>query len=99
MQDVVIAKPYTFVPPDRRDFWPAVLHPLLLPVLSKVWGLVTVEVMGIESLRSALRERASVVLAPNHCRPCDALVVAVLGARAGTPLYIMASWHQFMGRR
>jgi 1-acyl-sn-glycerol-3-phosphate acyltransferase len=40
-----------------------------------------------------------VLLAPNHCRPCDALVVAVLGAEAGTALYTMASWHQFMGGR
>jgi 1-acyl-sn-glycerol-3-phosphate acyltransferase len=99
MQSVVIAKPYEFVPPDRRRFWPAVLRPLLRPVLAKVWGVTTVEISGIESLRSALRERASVLLAPNHCRPCDALVVAVLGAEAGTALYTMASWHQFMGGR
>jgi 1-acyl-sn-glycerol-3-phosphate acyltransferase len=61
--------------------------------------VTTVEIVGIESLRSALRERASVLLAPNHCRPCDPTVVAVLGAQAGTPLYTMASWHVFMGRR
>ena len=99
MQNVVIAKPYKFVPPDRGRFWPAVFRPLLRPLLAKVWGVTTVEIVGIESLLSALRERASVLLAPNHCRPCDATVVAVLGAQAGTPLYIMASWHQFMGRR
>src|SRR4051794_26607916 len=96
MQDVLIAEPYQFVPPDRGRFWPAVFRPLLRPWLAKVWGVTTVEVVGIESLRWALRERASVLLAPNHYRPCDA---AVLGAQAGTPLYIMASWHQFMGRR
>jgi 1-acyl-sn-glycerol-3-phosphate acyltransferase len=99
MQNVVIAKPYQFVPPDRRSFWPAVFRPLLRPILAKVWGVSAVEVVGMESLRSALRERASVLLAPNHCRPCDPTVVAVLGAEAGTPLYTMASWHQFMGRR
>jgi 1-acyl-sn-glycerol-3-phosphate acyltransferase len=99
MQNVVIAKPYKFVPPDRRRFWPAVFRPFLRPILAKVWGVTQVEIVGIESLRSALRERASVLLAPNHCRPCDPTVVAVLGAQAGTPLYTMASWHQFMGRR
>jgi 1-acyl-sn-glycerol-3-phosphate acyltransferase len=99
MQNVVIAKPYEFVPPDRRWFWPAVFRPLLRPFLAKVYGVTTVEIVGIESLRSALRERASVLLVPNHCRPCDPTVVAVLGAQAGTPLYTMASWHQFMGRR
>ncbi len=76
-----------------------VFQPLLQPIMAHVWGVTTVEILGIESLRSALRERASVLLVPNHCRPCDATVVALLGARAGTPLYTMASWHQFMGRR
>jgi 1-acyl-sn-glycerol-3-phosphate acyltransferase len=99
MQNVVIAKPYQFVPPDRGSFWPAVFRPMLRPMLAKVWGVTTVEIEGIERLRSALHERASVLLVPNHCRPCDPTVVAVLGAQAGTPLYTMASWHQFMGRR
>jgi 1-acyl-sn-glycerol-3-phosphate acyltransferase len=99
MQSVVIAKPYEFVPPARRRSWPAVFGPLLRPVLARHWRVITVEISGIEPLRAALRERASVLLAPNHCRPCDALVVAELGARAGTALYTMASWHQFMGRR
>jgi 1-acyl-sn-glycerol-3-phosphate acyltransferase len=99
MQNVVIAKPYKFVPPVRWRFWPAVFRPLLRPNLAKVWGVTTVEIVGIESLRTALRERASVLLAPNHCRPCDPTVLAVLAAEAGTPLYTMASWHLFMGRR
>jgi 1-acyl-sn-glycerol-3-phosphate acyltransferase len=99
MQSVVIAKSYEFVPPDRRGFWPPVLRPLLRPVLAKVWGVTTIEISGIEPLRSALNERASVLLAPNHCRPCDAVVVALVGAEAGTALYLMASWHQFMGGR
>jgi len=99
MQNIIIAKPYEFVPPDRRTFWPAVFRPLLRPILAKLWGVASVEIVGIESLRAALRERASVMLAPNHCRPCDPTVVSVLCAKAGTPLYMMASWHLFMGPR
>jgi 1-acyl-sn-glycerol-3-phosphate acyltransferase len=99
MQDVVVAKPYKFVPPQRLGFWPVVFRTLLRPILARTWGVTTIEVVGIETLRSALRERASVLLAPNHCRPCDPTVVAVLGAQAGTALYTMASWHMFMGRR
>ena len=64
MQNIIIAKPYEFVPPDRRRFWPAVFRPLLRPILARVWGVTSVEIVGIESLRAALRERASVVLGP-----------------------------------
>jgi len=99
MQNIIIDKPYSFVPPHRSAFWPAIFQPFLRPYLSKVWGVTGVEFAGIELLRAVLDERASVVLAPNHCRPCDPTVVALLGAEAGTPLYIMASWHLFMGSR
>jgi len=37
-----------------------------------------------------------VLLAPNHCRPEDPLVVSELCRRAGTTPYTMASWHVFM---
>ena len=47
MQNVVIAKPYEFVPPDRRRFWPAVFRPLLRPFLARVWGVTTVDIVGI----------------------------------------------------
>src|SRR5438128_710251 len=99
MQNIVIAKPYVFVPPVRWTFWPTVFRPLLEPILARVWGVTTIEITGLERLRAAVHERAGVLLAPNHCRPCDPLVVNVLGAHAGTPLYTMASWHLFMGRR
>src|SRR4051812_37241983 len=99
MQNIVIDKPYAFVPPDRGTFWPAFFRPMLRPYLSRAWGLTRVEFVGLELLRAAIRERASVVLVPNHCRPCDPMVVALLGAEAGTPLYTMASWHLFMGSR
>src|SRR5438045_8321396 len=61
MQNIVIDKPYSFVPPHRGAFWPAVFRPLLRPYLSRAWGVTSVEIAGIELLRAALRERASVV--------------------------------------
>ena len=39
------------------------------------------------------------VITPNHCRPCDPMVIGLLGAEAGSPVYMMASWHLFMGSR
>ena len=43
--------------------------------------------------------RAGVLLVPNHCRPCDPMVVTVLAGEVPTPIYMMASWHLFMGGR
>ncbi len=58
-----------------------------------------IEFVGVEPLREAVRDRASIVLVPNHCRPSDPMVAALLGFEAGTPTYTMASWHLFMGDR
>jgi 1-acyl-sn-glycerol-3-phosphate acyltransferase len=99
MQKVVIDKPYQFVPPHRGRFWPALFRPFMRPYLSKAWGVTKVDFVGVEALRSAIRDRASVVLVPNHCRPSDPTVVGLLGFEAGTPNYTMASWHLFMGDR
>src|SRR5207244_13562974 len=40
-----------------------------------------------------------ILLAPNHCRPCDPLVVGLIHVNLRTPCYIMASWHLFMQGR
>jgi 1-acyl-sn-glycerol-3-phosphate acyltransferase len=99
MQNIVIDKPYSFVPPVRSAFWPAVFRPLLRPYMAKTWGVTGLQFTGIDHLRAAIGERASIVLVPNHCRPSDPTVVALLGAAAGTAIYTMASWHVFMGSR
>jgi 1-acyl-sn-glycerol-3-phosphate acyltransferase len=99
MQNIVIDKPYQFVPPHRGGFWPGLFRPFIRPYLSKAWGVTKVEFVGVEALRTAIRDGASVVLVPNHCRPSDPMVVSLLGFESGTPSYTMASWHLFMGDR
>ena len=99
MQDIIIAKPYRFVPPVRWSFWPALFRPFLRPYLRRVWGVTRVDIVGLETLRAAIKDRSSVMLVPNHCRPCDPMVVGLLAAKAGSPFYMMASWHLFMGSR
>ena len=99
MQNIIIDKPYSFVPPHKGAIWPAVFHPFLRPYLSRAWGVTGVEFLGTDRLRALVGERASVVLTPNHCRGSDPTIVALLGAQASTPIFIMASWHLFMGSR
>lgn len=96
MQNIVIAKPYTFVPPRRSDLWPRLFFSLLPAYLRRNFGIHRVETRGGERLRDSLAAGHGIMLAPNHCRPGDPFVLA---AAVGRPLFIMASWHLFMQSR
>ena len=96
MQNVVIDKPYQFIPPVYGKFWNSVFVRLLPWYLNKAWGIASVECRGTESLRQSVRDGHGIVLAPNHCRPIDPLVLGSLIPHIGTPLFAIASWHLFM---
>ncbi len=98
MQAIVVAKPYKFVPPRRGTFWPGVLSPLL-PAMLRGHGVAAVECRGAEKLAASVAAGRGIMLAPNHCRPCDPYVVATLGRAVGRHVHIMASWHLFMQGR
>jgi len=98
MQSIVVAKPYTFVPPRRGNFWPALLRPFQ-PRLLRGHGVVKVDFRGVERLRASVAAGHGIMLTPNHCRPCDPFVVAGLGYEIGRHVHIMASSHLFMQGR
>jgi 1-acyl-sn-glycerol-3-phosphate acyltransferase len=100
LQNIVIDKPYAFVPPGRGVFWPRLLGRVLLPrYLRSSYGIESQEVIGIERLRASVGAGHGILLAPNHCRPCDPMVLYPLGLAVGAPVHIMASWHLFMQSR
>lgn len=99
MQNVVIDKPYQFIPPVYGRFWPTVFSPLMPYYLNRAWGIAEVECRGTELLRQSMAAGHGIVLAPNHCRPCDPLVLGRLIPHIGSPLFAIASWHLFMGDR
>lgn len=99
MHNVVIAKPYRFVPPKHGTFWWRLLRPVLPWYLRRTAGITRVECRGTERLRASLAAGHGIMLAPNHCRPCDPLVIGALSAEIGRPVYIIASWHAFMQNR
>jgi 1-acyl-sn-glycerol-3-phosphate acyltransferase len=96
MQEVVIAKPYKFVPPHHGSFWPWLLLKLLPGYLRRKYGLEHLEFCGLDRLQTSLQAGHSVLLAPNHCRPNDPFVLMQLGAELRQHVYIMASAHLFM---
>jgi 1-acyl-sn-glycerol-3-phosphate acyltransferase len=99
VQQIVIDKPYKFVPPDYGTFWARLLSGLLLPYLRSNQGLQSYELIGVERLRASAEAGHGILLAPNHCRPCDPMVIYPLGLAVGTPVHLMASWHLFMKSR
>lgn len=95
MQNIIIDQPYTFVPPFHGTFWPKVLRPWLPLYLSRLHGVESVELLGLDRLRQSIAAGHGVMLTPNHCRPPDPMVMAHVGYAVGRPLQIMASWHLF----
>lgn len=99
MQRVVIDEPYKFVPPVYSEWWPTALRFILRPYLRKSFGIHSFECRHVERLKASLAAGHSIMLAPNHCRISDPMVLGVLGMEADCHLYAMASWHVFKQSR
>ena len=99
MQDILIDKPYKFIGPSKRGFWIDLMGRYLPFHLKREYGVVSYEIKGIERLRESIAAGESIMLAPNHCRPCDPMLIGLLGREVKRHSYIMASWHLFMESR
>jgi 1-acyl-sn-glycerol-3-phosphate acyltransferase len=95
MHQVVIDKPYEFVPPYTGRWWPRLIQRLLPWKLRREYGVQRVECQGLDLLRQSMDAGCGIVLAPNHCRPSDPMVVNLMCQQAGTIPFTMASWHVF----
>src|SRR5438132_8781750 len=96
MQQVVIDKPYRFVPPYPGEFWARLYRPWLPRYLRRQWGIESYEIRGLEKVRQAVDAGHGILLAPNHPRPCDPMAMGLLSAPLGRLLYAVASWHVFL---
>lgn len=90
---------YQFVPPHKGNFWPRALSWLVPGHLRRVYGVEQVHVGAIDRIVALQREGHGILLAPNHCRMSDALVLQALSAELGQPFHVMASSHLFRGSR
>ena len=99
MQNVVIDKPYQFIPPRLNRFWQWVVRRLLPRTLRKDYGISVVECLGAEKLRASLDAGHGIMLVGNHCRPCDPMILDSLSSAVQRPFHIIASWHVFMTSR
>ena len=94
---VVFDRPYEFSPPHRGDWWPSFIQTFRLAefFLRRKEGVYSYECRGLENFRSALDRNDGILLAPNHCRYADPLVLGWPAKELKTHLYALASWHLF----
>jgi 1-acyl-sn-glycerol-3-phosphate acyltransferase len=63
--------------------------------LDRSHGVTAVECRGTDHLIQSLAAGHGILLAPNHCRPSDPMVLGVLSRQVGRPFFVMASAHLF----
>ncbi|MGB7746433.1 MAG: hypothetical protein WBN75_04020 [Verrucomicrobiia bacterium] len=90
MQNIVIEKPYRFVPPQRGRFWHALFGLYLPHYLNRNHGITSVECRGTELLRRSLATGHGILLTANHCRPSDPMTLGMLSLRVRQPFFMMA---------
>ena len=97
MQEIIVEKPYRFVPPHRGKRWPDFIQAfdLISIWLRRSEGVVAHECRNVDRLRASLAAGHGIMLAPNHCRAGDPIVMGYPARQAGTHVYAMASWHLF----
>jgi 1-acyl-sn-glycerol-3-phosphate acyltransferase len=97
MHEIIVEKPYQFMRPHQGEWVPFVFDKLRLVdrFLYRYQGIGSYEVRGIEHLKESLRGGKGIILAPNHCRYSDPLVMGWVLRPLGVYPYAMASWHLF----
>ncbi len=94
---VVFERPYQFVAPIRNTIWPWIIQRLRLYdlYLKRKEGVVDYELRGLEHIRPSLEAKDGILLAPNHCRYADPLVMGWPARELGVHVHAIASWHLF----
>ncbi len=96
MQDIIVAKPYRFVPPIENTFWVRLVRLYVPGKIRRSWGVGWPTIRGMEKLKASLAAGHGIILAPNHARPADPEVMGAFCVEGYFAPYIMASWHLFM---
>ncbi|MEO2025710.1 MAG: 1-acyl-sn-glycerol-3-phosphate acyltransferase [Fuerstiella sp.] len=96
---IVTDSNYEFVPPHQGNIWPRLLSRFATRMLRTRYGINSVEIRDQQKLAPLLSAEHGIVLAPNHCRMSDAMVLQSLSQSLRQPFFVMASSHLFRGSR
>jgi 1-acyl-sn-glycerol-3-phosphate acyltransferase len=95
MVRIVSDKPYEFVPPHYGHFWPWLLNRFAGYYNRRTFGLFDVQYRDLQRLRDSLTDGHGILIAPNHCRSADPLIISMLSHQIRQPFFTMASSHLF----
>ena len=97
MQDLIIEKPYRFVPPIKCKLvlWLTCKFNLFHFWLRRAEGICKFEVINADKIADSIRAKHGIVLAANHCRNADPMAIGEVAKAADCYIYSMASWHLF----
>lgn len=94
---VVFDRPYEFIPPHQGNWWPNFIQTFRIYDwhLKRKDGVVGYRCEGLDHWRRSLERKDGILVAPNHCRYADPLVLGWPARQLGTHLHALASWHLF----
>ncbi len=94
---VILSRPYTFIPPYHGNAWVTAIQKLRLidRHLRKRECVLDYELRHADRFADSLAAGHGILLAPNHCRYADPIVLGWLAREVGTHLFALASWHLF----
>ncbi len=91
--------PYRFVPPYRGKLWCRVAKHVMPRHLRRKMGVPLLHFQGLEYLRDSLSKNAGILLASNHVRWADPIVVGAMGLEVQRYFYYVVSYHIFKQNR
>jgi 1-acyl-sn-glycerol-3-phosphate acyltransferase len=93
------SEPYGFIPPCPGTFWFHVGRLVMVPRVLRRTQISRLEFRGIDFLRQSLDRRAGILLASNHCRYPDPVVLGRMGWSLRRLFYYLTAYHQFKNSR
>lgn len=97
MQNVLIEKPYEFVP-RIKNTWAQSLYirtPFFRRALNRLQGVNRHECRNLDRLKNSIDSGHGILLTPNHPRMADPMVMMHVARETPCNFYTMASWHLF----
>lgn len=97
MPSIFVDKPYRYVSAYTGERLPKFIRrfELFRHYLRRGEGVVDCEIRNVQRLKDSIAAGHGVMIAPNHCRTADPIVMGWLAKQADCLFYAMASWHLF----